>query len=713
MISGVLDSIRRLKEEVASGTMPAYIGEPMVKQLIEKVKNAQALQQGAPTATVVDQINQEAQALFRPQGIQQVAPHMAAPQQPIPQQIPPQNPQPQPTQVAGIDAAQSNLPAQGMAGGGIVAFAGQDGSLVDDDYDPNEDEANEEYYAAMEAQDRMAQMIANQQADSDALTQAMLERRGTGRGATVEPAAIPTTLADLVAYKKTQSASPEAKSSFGGIKADQYSGDKDQARKYNVGNLRPSGFTYKGQVGVSPGGFAMFDSREAGIAALNQDINAKLNRGLDTPTKFISVYAPASDKNDVKAYSANVAKALGIGPNDKIPNTPEARQLLANAITRQEGAQYATARFAEGGIVKLVKGGLPPYTTTSGTGIFVVDPAGNVMDKEKWLRGMSPWERYIKPGLKNLYGRPSVAGTVVPAAIAEGGTRLGEASMNTMAGNPYFEGYSDPFMGDLAVGNAIINQNPEVLALARKPKEEVKAPEIKVPEEKELDAYLPPDVTPEVKPEEKGETKRSPLQEAIAGFMESQKKREAKLEKQEMLGKYMSALQGFLGMMQGTSPYLFPNIGQGASSGITALMNFQKMQGANERAFGRDQLGVLQMQRMVEKDIEDRSLREKLGIGALEEKYSDNVAAVNTKRSETLRKVLEDNPTLKFGYESARKKVEEAYRLGKTPDPADLSNYESYKNRMKELESQINKRLPMPTRPGILGGSRPGVIKLD
>jgi len=128
--------------------------------------------------------------------------------------------------------------------------------------------------------------------------------------------------------------------------------EPDQARKFNVGNLRPSGFSYPGQIGISKGGFAMFDSPEAGIKALQQDISIKLNRGLDTPHKFISVYAPESDKNDVKTYSRNVANMLGIGSNDKIPNTLEARQLLAQAITRQEGAHKATAAFAQGGEIR-------------------------------------------------------------------------------------------------------------------------------------------------------------------------------------------------------------------------------------------------------------------------------------------------------------------------------------------------------------------------
>lgn len=708
-----INSVDALTASVKNGTIPAFIGVPMIAELVKNQKEAQALQQGAPTATVANQVMQQAQAL----------------NQPIPQQIPPQNPQPQPTQVAGIDAAQSNLPAQGMAGGGIVAFAGRGSSLVDED----DDDDNEEYYADMAAKERMAEMIANQQAESNALTQALLDAQGNYAGPYAAAAAPSAGILSRVAMPKSYEAekasankgagiNPSATGASKGIKDDSFTSKiehlESRGRDYDkYGNLLTSPKGAMGRMQVMPGtsrdpGFGVTPAKDKSPEEL-----ARVGRDYANALKK---YYNGDEKLAAMAYNWGPRKVnewLASGRKGSVPS--ETRQYASN--------------FAEGGIVKLAEGGKVPGFSG---GVYITDPSGVTRRPNypvarvpapvnypmvpyqapavEGIEALSPWERYIKPGLKKLYGRPSVAGVAVPAAIAEGGTRLGEATMNTMAGNPYFEGYNDPFMGDVAVGNAILNQNPEALAIARKPKEEVKAPEIKMPEEKELDSYLPPtEAAPEIKADEKGETKASPLQEAIAGFMESQKKREAKLEKQETLGNYMAALQGFLGMMGGTSPYMFTNIGQGASSGITALMNAQKLQGANERAFGRDQLSAVQMQRMIAQDEANRGLREKLGIGALEEKYSDNVAAVNTKRSETLRKVLEDNPTLKYGYESARKKVEEAYRLGKTPDPTDIANYDSYKNRMKELENQINKRLPMPIRPGILGGSRPGVIKLD
>jgi len=91
-------SLEQLKRGVQDGTIPAYIGVPAIQERMKLAQQAQAAMSGQ------------------------------APQQvPIAQQIMQQ------AQQAGVEQLPSNLPAEGMAGGGIVAFAGPDGSLVSDD----------------------------------------------------------------------------------------------------------------------------------------------------------------------------------------------------------------------------------------------------------------------------------------------------------------------------------------------------------------------------------------------------------------------------------------------------------------------------------------------------------------------------------------------------------------------------------------------------
>ena len=272
-------SIPQLQKAIQDGTLPPYVGIPLLQDKMRQQQMAQAKpQQQQPP--IAQQVMQEASMHDR-----------------------------------GVEALPTNLPTEEMYDGGIVAFAGGDlvGDQTVEDY---QDQAEEE-----EDQDAMQAALENQAAANEGI--GSLPNKGSG-------------------MKFTE---PVPAGASKGI-------DADMARKHNVGNLRPVGFKYEGQIGVSPGGFAMFENKEYGIKALNHDIGVKLDRGLNTPEKFISVYAPASDKNDTSAYIRNVSNALGIKPNQEIPNTPEARMILAQAITRQEGAEKATARFAEGGHIK-------------------------------------------------------------------------------------------------------------------------------------------------------------------------------------------------------------------------------------------------------------------------------------------------------------------------------------------------------------------------
>jgi len=271
-------------------------------EMMDAVARTKSLQPQSAPPTVMEQMMAKNAQAEQPQTVQMALQGQQAPQ--MPQQMA------QLPEDVGI-ATQPTQPMR-MAGGGIIAFS--KGDLVDLEDDMDEEDLIAEYADAMKAGE-MAMMR---------------DQAGHGNAG--------------VGIKFHE---PMPKGASQGMVS-----NEDQARKHNVGNLRPSGFSYEGQVGTSKGGFAMFDSPESGLKALQHDIGIKLNRGLDTPTKFISVYAPAGDKNDVGAYSNNVAKMLGIGANDKIPNTPEAKQLLAQAIIRQEGAHKATAAFANGGEIK-------------------------------------------------------------------------------------------------------------------------------------------------------------------------------------------------------------------------------------------------------------------------------------------------------------------------------------------------------------------------
>jgi hypothetical protein len=112
-------------------------------------------------------------------------------------------------------------------------------------------------------------------------------------------------------------------------------------RNNNPGNL----------VDPKTGKFRVFDTPEEGEAALDADVEAKLSNNSPaykqrfgdqpvTPSTLAETWAPAQAPGNTQAsttnYGAAIAKELGIGPNDPIPNTPEAIEAVKRAITRFE-----------------------------------------------------------------------------------------------------------------------------------------------------------------------------------------------------------------------------------------------------------------------------------------------------------------------------------------------------------------------------------------
>ncbi|KAJ8134650.1 hypothetical protein OY671_012137, partial [Metschnikowia pulcherrima] len=108
-------------------------------------------------------------------------------------------------------------------------------------------------------------------------------------------------------------------------------------RNNNPGNIEDSAFA-RSQPGYqgSDGRFAIFADPGSGAAAQAALLGNYVRKGLDTPLKIISRWAPAGDgANNPQAYASTVARALGIGPNDKI--SPEMLPALAQAMARVEG----------------------------------------------------------------------------------------------------------------------------------------------------------------------------------------------------------------------------------------------------------------------------------------------------------------------------------------------------------------------------------------
>jgi len=122
-------SIQQIQKGVQDGTIPSYIGVPLIEQKTKQMQQAAASLQGQQSRNqppIAEQVMQAADQVTRPEN--PLAPTSLATdrQRPAPSR--------------GIDAAQSNMPEQ-YAGGGIIAFNGEDGSQVQDPYESYEGEA--------------------------------------------------------------------------------------------------------------------------------------------------------------------------------------------------------------------------------------------------------------------------------------------------------------------------------------------------------------------------------------------------------------------------------------------------------------------------------------------------------------------------------------------------------------------------------------------
>jgi hypothetical protein len=107
--------------------------------------------------------------------------------------------------------------------------------------------------------------------------------------------------------------------------------------------------SWQGLVGKEPDGFLVFINNTMGArAGFINLINAYFRRGLNTPNKIFSVYAPLGHgANDPQAYSRIVSDHLNIRPDQEVP--PEMLYKLGEVITRIErGSQLSSQSLHAG-----------------------------------------------------------------------------------------------------------------------------------------------------------------------------------------------------------------------------------------------------------------------------------------------------------------------------------------------------------------------------
>jgi len=111
-------------------------------------------------------------------------------------------------------------------------------------------------------------------------------------------------------------------------------------RNNNPGNIRLSGVKWVGQAFGADPDFVTFDKPENGIRAIAKTLYSYwLDDGIHTIRGAIYRWAPATENNSA-AYAADVAKQVGLGPDEFTGLNPILHDLVV-AIIAHENANYA------------------------------------------------------------------------------------------------------------------------------------------------------------------------------------------------------------------------------------------------------------------------------------------------------------------------------------------------------------------------------------
>lgn len=177
----------------------------------------------------------------------------------------------------------------------------------------------------------------------------------------------------------------------------------------NPGNLKPpKGVTYEGQIGVDDKGFAIFEKKEFGQRALINDLKIKIDRGVNTPDKFVDAYDPPGGESDEAGrenYKIYLAQQLGL-KSTKDPFPKDATEKLANAVSAFEGGTWYNTKQEEKKAPEAAPEAAP-------------EPSGDAVGGE---------EDRVKPGTSDI---PGVDETKKPA-LGVIGAQIGAGTASTV-----------------------------------------------------------------------------------------------------------------------------------------------------------------------------------------------------------------------------------------------------------------------------------------
>lgn len=647
-------SIAQLQQAVKNGTIPAYIGIPMMQEKMKQAKQAQPAQ--APT------------------------------EPPIAQQVM--------AEASGIDQMPSNLPTQSMNDGGIVSFA-DGGDAEDFDQEEYEDQRDEAEYA---------------QAIEDSLNAAEQEggRLASPANTRSAGASVNTPFAGV---SENINKTPNVE---GGIR----SVVNDAANRYGLppellqrisGSESGHNPRAKNSASSAEGLFQFIPSTWAGMGGKpgeqsdpvkNADLGGKfirqnaetLKRQLGRNPNYDEVYAAHYFGPGVTAMLKNATPDMPIEQGLRMFNSekfvPVIMQQNPNLRNKTVGQVMGSLRekmgdgqvsLAEGGIARLNKGGVPRFQSAG----FVSDEDADAAEFDKYMRGSyrNPYDNSIegikermqvmddrqRARLNNYSGLPSPFGTLSGAERDKYIAGLTQPKQDTSSpAGRFVSGLFNetPQQKQLRLErqNALsdrnrVMQNVKSNPFATQTKEEyensqraIEQANLNVAQANRGGGYAPPDlysyspsaaaaspITPatteavsqrptlvaddlyggtapskdfsfiEPKTSSASGVERLDGDTTSSGSSSGTKQKSeydliredimnqrAELKRQKQEDKYMAIIQAGLGMMAGTSPNAFANIGQGASAGIAQYGASGKQRAAENAALNK---GLITAQR--------------------------------------------------------------------------------------------------------------------
>jgi hypothetical protein len=550
-------SIQQLTKAVQEGTVPSFIGIPLIQQKMKEKTAANAMQPQQPP--VAQQVMQQAMA------------------------------------TEGVQALPSNMP-QEYAQGGILSYADGGDIYDDDEYDP-EDYAQE--YALSQGEDLMDEYYANRgeyEVDrSTGETPSMYERKsGPGIESLREVRVSPSGRSIEAKEEKVQVGDGTSEKLLKHILH-----KESRGRRYDKeGNLLTSSKGAMGEMQVMPAtardpGFGITPARgndpdelrrvgeEYAKVLLNRYRDPKLaaiayNWGPGNTDKWLSAGADMSKlPQETRGYIQNMAGGGAVhfqtgGINDVFKMTPDEVKEYAKRKLRFD--QLRSTFTPE-----------PVAPSAPAAAAAVAEQAPSFLDRAK--TGIKGLASKLTPGARALTLGANL-GLYTPelnsneTAELERRRKMGfnVAGAGRGAANP-----NDPRLVS-SPNFAAQTQNPAFNPVASKAEPDMLPDNIDMGGGQNFGATK---AAAQAEPEEQA-AQANPM----SGIEELLSKREAGLGKQRDIDNYMALLSAGLGMMGGTSPFAAANIGQGAQAGVKTFADSQARRVAEENAILSGRLGA-------------------------------------------------------------------------------------------------------------------------